>query len=176
MYKKIILIAACFCINAEAFASDRVQLTLDSRTSQQDGLLAESLMNSFFLAEVGPRIEPNETGTMETTFIGIDQVRCIYEGLVEADGHPSKTLLNTNYVCVENDSRSPDNKLSPGASFHIMKAVEEVVKAKSALVGAASFFVEDISCKGIWNAFPLDQGGTRDYICEFDVTVNYESE
>lgn len=176
--KKIMVFAISLGMSMSAFAQDQqsINVVLDSRVSQQDGALAQNLMNSLFLAEVAPRIEYNELGTIETTVIGIDQVECIFDGLVDAQSHPSKTLLNTNYTCRENDARSPDNKLSPGSSFHIMKAVEKVVQAKSDLVGAASFFVQDISCQGIWNAFPLDQGGARDYVCIFNVGVNYEAE
>lgn len=178
MKKISMMFAVSLSLSVSALAQGRqsVRVVLDSRVSQSDGELAQVLVNSLYLAGIGARVERNELGTIETTFIGIDQVDCIYEGLVDLESHPSKTLLNTNYTCRENDSRSPHNKLSPGASFHIMKAVEEVVKAKSDLVGAASFFAENVSCQGTWNAFPIDQGGSREYTCAFDVLVDYEAE
>lgn len=178
MSKAAMFLMSCLILNTEVSAADemRVRVNLDSRTSEQDGRLAENLMNSFFLAGVSPRVQYNETGTIETTSIGIDQMRCIYEGLVDAETHPSKTLLNTNYKCSWVDSYAQVNRLTPGESFHVANVVEKVVKAKSELVGATAFFIEQINCTGVWNAFPIDIGGTRDYSCDFDVQVFYEGE
>lgn len=172
----LVLAIASFGLGSKAMASGtKVKVLLDSKNSTQDMDLAAGLMNAFYLAGLGPKVEYNETGTIETTFIGIDQMSCEYEGLVDSSGHPSKTLLGTNYLCVENDSRNPNNKLSPGSSYHIMKAIQAVVIAKSSLVGAASFFAQNVNCVATYNVFP-SPNGTRDYSCEFDVDVLYEAE
>lgn len=162
-----VLTVSCFGIGSNAAAAGtKVQVYLDSNKSVEDGELAAKLMNAFYLAKRAPRIEYNETGTIETTYIGINQMSCAYEGLVDSASHPSKTLLGTNYLC---------DKLSAGSSYHIMKAVQAVVVARSSLVGAASFFVESISCEGIYNVFP-EPAGTRDYSCKFEVNVLYKAE